>query len=117
MTEEPISSIKKVEAQVNHSAQLYQAYQAYMAQNNRQRAPQTNGKANDPSSVSPEVARKVSKLAPGLGRTTALRFQVNPETNDLLVMVVDRETNKVINTIPPEAIKDIPVGDLMQYSI
>jgi uncharacterized FlaG/YvyC family protein len=32
-------------------------------------------------------------------------------------MIMDRETNKVITTIPPDKIKDVPPGDLLQYLI
>jgi uncharacterized FlaG/YvyC family protein len=31
-------------------------------------------------------------------------------------MIVDKASDKVIRTIPPEAIKDLPTGELLQYS-
>lgn len=50
------------------------------------------------------------------GNNTRLQFRVDDKTNDITIMIMDRETDKVIRTIPPEAIKDIPVGQLMEYS-
>lgn len=123
MSEEPVvSRVKPVESQVNHAAQLYQAYQNYLNQN-RSKTTEAKGKGNanmqqnNQSSQDSEMAKKVSKLAPGLGKETALRFEVNSDTQDVIVRVIDRQTNKVISTIPVEAIKDIPVGELMQFSI
>ena len=46
---------------------------------------------------------------------TSLRFQINDDTNEITVLIVDRDTEKVLHTIPAEAIKNIPAGKLMQY--
>jgi uncharacterized FlaG/YvyC family protein len=47
---------------------------------------------------------------------TKLQFRVDEKSNDVTIMIMDKATDKVIRTIPPEAIKDIPVGQLMEYS-
>jgi uncharacterized FlaG/YvyC family protein len=47
---------------------------------------------------------------------TRLQFRVDEKTNDVTIMIMDKATDKVIRTIPPEAIKDIPIGQLMEYS-
>ncbi|MEI8133184.1 MAG: flagellar protein FlaG [Leptolinea sp.] len=47
---------------------------------------------------------------------TQLQFRVDEKTNDVTIMIMDKATDKVIRTIPPEAIKDIPIGQLMEYS-
>jgi uncharacterized FlaG/YvyC family protein len=52
------------------------------------------------------------QLAP---MNTSLRFQINDDTNEITVLIVDRDTEKVLHTIPAEAIKNIPAGKLMQY--
>jgi uncharacterized FlaG/YvyC family protein len=121
MTDEPISSVKRVEMQPNQTAQVYQAYQASLSQSRLKTSGvdlNTPKSGNSSESQSGESDQKtLSSLAPGLGRTTALRFKVNSKTNELIVQVVDRATEKVISTIPPDAIKDIPVGELMQFSI
>jgi uncharacterized FlaG/YvyC family protein len=47
---------------------------------------------------------------------TRLQFRIDDKTNDVTIMIMDKDTDKVIRTIPPEAIKDIPTGQLMEYS-
>jgi uncharacterized FlaG/YvyC family protein len=32
-------------------------------------------------------------------------------------MIVDKDSGKVVKTIPAEALRDIPAGKLLQYSI
>jgi uncharacterized FlaG/YvyC family protein len=112
------------------AAQLYQVYQTYLdrlsvkinrgneASSNYQ---QMDGRMKvptlDPTQVDDAASQEISKIAPELGVSTVLKFRVDPETQKVTVMVVDRASNKVVSTIPPEAMKDIPVGDLLQYSI
>lgn len=47
----------------------------------------------------------------------SLKFVVDNDTHEVTVLIVDKMTQKVIQTIPPEAMKDIPIGQLLQYSI
>jgi uncharacterized FlaG/YvyC family protein len=44
-----------------------------------------------------------------------LKFQIDEETNEITVLIVDRATDKVLHTIPAEAIKNLPGGNLMSY--
>lgn len=48
--------------------------------------------------------------------TTRLQFRMDDKTNEVTIMIVDKATDKVIRTIPPEAIKDLPTGELLYYS-
>ncbi|NLF49711.1 MAG: flagellar protein FlaG, partial [Leptolinea sp.] len=50
------------------------------------------------------------------GNNTRLQFRVDEKTNDVTILIKDKDTDKVIRTIPPEAIKDIPAGQLMSIS-
>ena len=50
-----------------------------------------------------------------LGKDTSLRFRVDPEKHQVTVMILDKATNKVIATIPQEAIKDLPPGELLNF--
>jgi uncharacterized FlaG/YvyC family protein len=50
------------------------------------------------------------------GNNTRLQFRVDEKTNEVTILIKDKDTDKVIRTIPPEAIKDIPTGQLMEYS-
>ncbi len=48
---------------------------------------------------------------------TTLKFQIDDETNEITVLIVDRMTDKILHTIPAEAIKNLPAGKLMQYFV
>lgn len=43
-----------------------------------------------------------------------LQFKIDPETNDITVIVMDRESEQVIRTIPPEELSDLVEGDLLE---
>jgi uncharacterized FlaG/YvyC family protein len=67
----------------------------------------------------PAVKQQVAKAAyssSAKSNETKLQFRVDEKTNDVTIMIMDKTTDKVIRTIPPEAIKDIPIGQLMEYS-
>jgi uncharacterized FlaG/YvyC family protein len=67
----------------------------------------------------PAVTQQVAKAAyssSAKSNETKLQFRVDEKTNDVTIMIMDKATDKVIRTIPPEAIKDIPIGQLMEYS-
>jgi len=43
-----------------------------------------------------------------------LQFKIDPATNDITVIVMDRESEQVIRTIPPEELSDLVEGDLFE---
>jgi uncharacterized FlaG/YvyC family protein len=45
---------------------------------------------------------------------TKMQFQVDSKTNDVIILIRDKDTDKIIRTIPGEAIKDIPPGQILQ---
>jgi len=47
---------------------------------------------------------------------TRLQFQVDSKTNDIIILIKDKESDKIVRTIPSEAIKDIPPGQILQRS-
>ncbi len=67
----------------------------------------------------PAVKQQEARAAYGkniAGNNTRLQFRVDDKTNEITILIKDKESDKVIRTIPPEAIKDIPSGQLMEYS-
>ncbi len=46
--------------------------------------------------------------------STRLQFQVDSKTNDVIILIKDKDTDKIVRTIPSEAIKDIPPGQILQ---
>ncbi|BCY17941.1 MAG: flagellar protein FlaG [Chloroflexi bacterium] len=47
---------------------------------------------------------------------TRLQFQVDSKTNDVIILIKDKESDKIVRTIPAEAIKDLPPGQILQKS-
>ncbi|MBN1267437.1 MAG: flagellar protein FlaG [Anaerolineales bacterium] len=43
-----------------------------------------------------------------------LQFKIDPSTNDITVIVMDRESEQIIRTIPPEELNDLVEGDLLE---
>jgi uncharacterized FlaG/YvyC family protein len=43
-----------------------------------------------------------------------LKFEVDEETNEVTCMVIDRASQKIIRTIPPDELKTLQEGDLVQ---
>jgi uncharacterized FlaG/YvyC family protein len=44
----------------------------------------------------------------------SLKFQVDQKTNEVTVLILDRSTHKVVRTIPPEEMKNMDPGKLLQ---
>jgi len=60
--------------------------------------------ASEPAAVEgrhPDLETEVRRLNDLLGSSTRIRFVVNRSTNDVYVEVVDKESNKVLRTVPP----------------
>lgn len=116
MTEKSINNIGRVDpqsVQVNRMAE--QAAAARSERRSKVSPPAAETQSDAPQSNT-EGQHNTSSLAMALGNTT-LRFQVDSKNNDITILVVDRATDKVIHTIPPEAVKKLPAGELLQYSI
>lgn len=45
---------------------------------------------------------------------TRLHFQVDPSSHDVTVFVLDRDTEEVIRTIPPDEVKELTKGSLVE---
>lgn len=43
-----------------------------------------------------------------------LQFKIDPDTNDITVIVMDRDSDQVIRTIPPEELSELVEGDLLE---
>jgi len=111
MTDNQVNSVPRVEVQGVKAVQTQVSTMA--AQAEKESAPM---KAVEAASKQEAPKYESDSGKSSNRRQTNLRFRVNPETHEVMVMVVDRSTDKVIATIPPEAIKDIPAGELFQYS-
>ena len=121
MSEQEINAISRID--MDGSSRLAkmaaQANEMKKLQSSAKRAEAAAAKAvhsvqqDDNEQLIEQVSDIVNEqLAP---MNTSLRFQINDDTNEITVLIVDRDTEKVLHTIPAEAIKNIPAGKLMQY--
>lgn len=81
---------------------------------------ETASSISQPTQVARPVAKPAEQKAPpkttATGSATRLQFRMDEKTNEVTIMIVDKASDKIIRTIPPEAIKDLPTGELLQYS-
>jgi uncharacterized FlaG/YvyC family protein len=116
MAENPVSNVNRVEVQSPQAAQPTQVNhvnaQATQETATVQPADQVEKDASSENSPQPQPSPTLLT-----GRQTNLKFQVDAETNQVTVMIMDKATNKVISTIPPDKINDIPPGDLLRYQV
>ncbi len=83
-------------------------------------AVELTGSLNSPKQVKkPAVASsqpaKTSQATSAYAQTR-LQFQVDSKTNDIIILIKDKDSDKIVRTIPSEAIKDIPPGQILQRS-
>jgi len=47
---------------------------------------------------------------------TKLKFQVDRESNEVTVLILDAKSHEVIRTVPPEELAELTPGDLIDLS-
>jgi len=84
-------------------------------------ARQIDPQGQTPSSqrdLSPSKGEKprdeIPRATPRMSSDVRLLFQVDPQTSDVTIVVVDRVSRKVIRTIPPEEFDRLSEGELIQ---
>jgi hypothetical protein len=73
----------------------------------------TSPKRENKPVEAPKTPAKTNQVASAYA-ATSLQFQVDSKTNDVIILIKDKGTDKVVRTIPSEAIKDLPPGQLLQ---
>jgi uncharacterized FlaG/YvyC family protein len=73
----------------------------------------TSPKRENKPVEAPKQPAKVNQAAAAYGETR-LQFQVDAKTNDVIILIRDKDTDKVVRTIPGDAINDLPPGQIMQ---
>lgn len=81
------------------------AYQASAATSNVQMP-----KQNKP------VIEMPAEMASQFGGEIRLSFRVDGSNNDVTITVTDKDSGRVIRTIPFEEMKDLSIGELFQIS-
>ncbi len=65
---------------------------------------------------SADIEAEVRRLNDLLGASTQIRFRINRTNNDVYVEVVDKDSNKVLRTIPPSEVTAV-AGKLIEGGI
>jgi hypothetical protein len=80
--------------------------------------------ANAAPEITPVKARDAAPQAKVAGKPSSsysgevnLRFDIDEETRQVTVMVIDRRSKRVIRTIPPDELGKLKEGDLFEMLI
>ena len=119
MSDNPVSNVNRLDVQPAQQVQAQISGQVTAQAIKEKEKPVAEKPADvvkkeDQSEV-PKPAQEAQ--LPLVSRATNLKFQVDEKPHQVTIMIMDRATNKVITTIPPDKIKDVPPGDLLQYMI
>jgi uncharacterized FlaG/YvyC family protein len=118
MSDNPVSNVKRVEATNIQATQVQVQTQTTTSQavNKDVNKIKTTDDVNRDVQTNQEQ-KSTQKQGVFQGRETNLKFEVDTKTHQVTVMIMDKDTNKVISTIPPDKIKDIPPGDLAHFAV
>lgn len=75
----------------------------------------TTPKQEKKPAAAPAQSAKTNQAASAYAQTR-LQFQVDSKTNDVIILIRDKESDKIVRTIPAEAIRDLPPGQILQKS-
>lgn len=64
--------------------------------------------------VASEKNEEKQSLLPITNSDTFLKFMVDKKSNDITVYVVDRASNRVMRSIPPNDVNNLKAGDLLK---
>jgi hypothetical protein len=67
--------------------------------------------------LNPAFAKPSAAVAPGKGTEIMLRFQVDPQTRQVTIFVLDKTHRNVIRTIPPEEMRRLKVGEIVDLFV
>jgi uncharacterized FlaG/YvyC family protein len=111
MSDKQINAVSRVD--MDGSSRLAQVAAQAQEASQKQTASRRAEAAKQEDIILDQVSQKLSQTLTPVN--TSLKFQIDDETNEITVLIVDRATDKVLHTIPAEAIKNLPAGNLMQY--
>ncbi len=80
-----------------------------VAQRSVRRRQTEPARAETPRAVAPatDLEKEVQRYNELMGSNTRIRFAINRSNNDVYVEVVDKESNKVVKTIPPSEFGEV----------
>jgi hypothetical protein len=73
-------------------------------------------KQGAPALPKPEKAEEKPLIPVNNGDNVAIHFKVDAKTHNITVFVVDRQTRRVLRSIPPEELNKLQTGDLLELT-
>lgn len=110
MSDYSLSSISRIETEARAAAAV-RVTQSQEASSVDAAVKVTAPERSDKSGQSPQSLLPVTRQS-----DVCLKFLVNDETKDITVYVVDRSSEEVIRTIPPEELENLNAGDLLKLA-
>ena len=104
---QPVNSADTGDREISTAA-FKQAQQALA----RQAAARQNDQAAAETERQKEQQAEVSQAR--MQMNVQLKFKVDAETNDVTILILDRQSHRVIRTIPAEEISKLKEGDLVE---
>lgn len=65
-------------------------------------------------SSAPEAEKSKDALPITNESNVSLKFQIDEDTHNITVYIIDRESNRVLRSIPPQELNKLKAGDLLQ---
>jgi uncharacterized FlaG/YvyC family protein len=81
--------------------------------NNQALAVQQPSRVAQPEKTTPQETDKAALPITNLSNVF-LKFKVDEDTSNITVYVIDRETHRVLRSIPPEDMNKLQAGDLLE---
>jgi uncharacterized FlaG/YvyC family protein len=107
MAENSVNPISSIDSESGVSRVLQMAQQH--AEIEAARSVEQSKAVKKPTSENKPAASPVKSVG-----DIQLKFQVNEETKQVTVYVVDRESKRVIRSIPPDELNNLQAGDLVE---
>jgi hypothetical protein len=73
-------------------------------------------KAGAPAQPKVEKPEEKPLIPVNNGDNVAIHFKVDAKTHNITVYVIDRETRRVLRSIPPEELNKLQTGDLLELT-
>lgn len=68
-------------------------------------------------SVTSQSKVQIKPAEIGTLANVSIHFRVNDETNDVTVFLVDRQSRKVLRSIPASELQKLQIGDLLKLTV
>lgn len=94
------------------AAVMFQLFQNQLYKSTNAAPATQSEKAEKPAA--PDKTEEKQSLLPVTNADTFLRFMVDKKTNDITVYIVDRASNRVMRSIPPNEVNNLKAGDLLK---